>query len=1105
MNTKREDKKRKASVSTAVASRKRNRVPISCTICRRRKVKCDKKRPICTACEKTGVAHLCHYIDPPWAQPLSNDELHPEALEEMEKLKEKIQELEAQLNDQRCAEDDLGGTGANEQETLSDSDGPGNEPLNLAKKFDMLHIKSTTTTHLGATSWLAIMKGDPYLRVLWAHIFKVRKQVEEYKHRRHIQQHQVAQVTGTGTVVPANVEQPILVLPRGECPVARARPLKELATEVATCPAHRMKPSTSKQPEVDSTPLACPVSGKTAPAAKCPVSRSANLQGDNNNQSTRDGCNEQADNGIVTDQEEDDEEERVCPLMIGDNSFLNSLDSNSEHHHKHRKSTRSNSNDSSKSETRKVSPEDFKSDPVTMMQKYLPKKKILWLFIERYFEVLYVYLPYVDEKEFREEVTLIMGGPDDEEQDIKIKIRHGVDFALIGTVCIILRLVWNTLPMNNSNKLLGKSVNTKTYYDDPKKVDLMQKKENEVPLELIDCVKHCFSNLKLMRKSSLKIVQCSLFLRMYFMYSPEDGDGADGADSQIFLGMLIQMAMGIGLHRDPQNFENFGDERQRHLWRKVWYTLISLDVSQSVNLGCPRVLQNYQEFSDTMLPCEESVADNDFKELTVIKNIHAQAKLDDILSRTMDVLLNVHKPAKRFHVDLLINELQNSISGFGVSNDKNALPQLGKILVNRSRDEPLYSSGTRAIQMRAHVTVNMLIYLLNYILYVHFEPRGSMDPKIANIAKTYAQKALNCALEGYRNCTLFFDCGLDYFGPGADLILAPQLLTIGHRSMQFMVSLILRSRCGPFMKPAYINEGSQITRTGSTSGILPTNYHHRNHDLDHIEIKDESEQYSSAFHVDVNSGETLATILLGHMDKFHDLAQKLGDKYAYSWRMAKAVGFFIILLRKPTNVVKSMVKTDNLQDVENDTGEVSNMLNSVPLVLSSDEQQFKKCPMYSPETSATRSTVAQQSNESSPADMKTPRTRASLSGTKVESPEALSSIAATPQAGTSPMDVMKPTKSSVTAFPSLNGVDLEMPDFTETMLQPGFMDGDKSIGDIFDMLMSNSASMPAPGSTTTNGGAPSTSNADINPLNFNPNDYTGNMDFSSMMNGGWFT
>ncbi|CAM9022189.1 unnamed protein product [Wickerhamomyces anomalus] len=90
---------KKDKKTAAAANKRRNRVPISCTICRRRKVKCDKKRPVCTACHRTGVAHLCHYIDPPWAQPLQNSEINPpqEPESEVERLKEKIRQLESQL------------------------------------------------------------------------------------------------------------------------------------------------------------------------------------------------------------------------------------------------------------------------------------------------------------------------------------------------------------------------------------------------------------------------------------------------------------------------------------------------------------------------------------------------------------------------------------------------------------------------------------------------------------------------------------------------------------------------------------------------------------------------------------------------------------------------------------------------------------------------------------------------------------------------------------------------------------------------------------------------------------------------------------------------
>ncbi|ODV87651.1 hypothetical protein CANARDRAFT_25897 [[Candida] arabinofermentans NRRL YB-2248] len=55
------------SISSKQSSRKRNRMPLSCTICRKRKVKCDRGRPHCNVCEKYKVAYLCAYQEPTWA------------------------------------------------------------------------------------------------------------------------------------------------------------------------------------------------------------------------------------------------------------------------------------------------------------------------------------------------------------------------------------------------------------------------------------------------------------------------------------------------------------------------------------------------------------------------------------------------------------------------------------------------------------------------------------------------------------------------------------------------------------------------------------------------------------------------------------------------------------------------------------------------------------------------------------------------------------------------------------------------------------------------------------------------------------------------------
>lgn len=41
--------------------KRRNRIPASCSMCRKRKSKCDRVRPVCGTCIRKGIAHLCQY------------------------------------------------------------------------------------------------------------------------------------------------------------------------------------------------------------------------------------------------------------------------------------------------------------------------------------------------------------------------------------------------------------------------------------------------------------------------------------------------------------------------------------------------------------------------------------------------------------------------------------------------------------------------------------------------------------------------------------------------------------------------------------------------------------------------------------------------------------------------------------------------------------------------------------------------------------------------------------------------------------------------------------------------------------------------------------
>jgi hypothetical protein len=80
----------------------------------------------------------------------------------------------------------------------------------------------------------------------------------------------------------------------------------------------------------------------------------------------------------------------------------------------------------------------------------------------------------------------------------------------------------------------------------------------------------------------------------------------------LLLGMLVQLALSLGYHRDPQNFSHispFAGEMRR----RVWAAIVQMDLRLSSQMGLPRLLKSKQ--CDTAEP--RNLLDSDFDETSV--------------------------------------------------------------------------------------------------------------------------------------------------------------------------------------------------------------------------------------------------------------------------------------------------------------------------------------------------------------------------------------------------------------------------------------------------------------------------------------------------------
>lgn len=1142
--------------------RKRRRIPLSCTICRKRKIKCDKTRPRCEQCTKSGVGHLCHYMEQSWAEQAVKD-LSKDM--ELKQLRERVKYLERTLNklhgnpsstfdgtpygrspansigqsphaDSMVDNNSNSNTSSNFNDSsqhvtstsndtidfnkdssmnnnnmsrsgeliLNQRDKYDNDELDLTKQFDMLHIKNNGTIHLGATHWLAIMKGDPYLKLLWGHIFNIREKVNGWysqrmklnkniQHKRPLKQttkhlmdnnssigknildntqtnsniipHPLnltadnsikrCPVTGQSSEdfakISANTSNTIVKSegePNENVPLTNSNDLENIVIKTETCPD--ILPFNKEQP------MRCPVTGAISaasplashPFVPTPPAAYASKQ---------------------------DTRKRPIPYNI--NPAVNHV-------------TRA-----TLPPINKIHPTNFKrldygsmtrKEILQRVAKLLPPRHIIFQFVNKFFRHIYPIIPIIDEKNFKNHLEEILSSRVDalavDPSPLKIRVSKPSDYCHLGIMVLILRLTWLSLPANRCELKLGAfESNSVSNPASPASISSTSsspsanvKEDNmlinfETPVECLELVKDYlikFDKISSLSNNNINLttIQFAIFYKMYMSNSPTEGfvvpkknainsisdsNAHDNESNQILMSSIVQMAFSCGLHRDPDNFpqlnvvstyhnkesgttlkeatteassnenndsdiknkENqIATERFKHTWRKIWYYIVHLDVEQSLAIGSPRLLRNMKEFSDTKLPSSSKIDYvRDIKELIIIKNFTLFWQIDLIIIAVLNHVLNVFlaKNVRKYELDALIESLKDltygkknirdiindlinknllytseaSVSFEDHVDDSYGLPSLEDILLREAvstpnstantpapsthdavrtsnnnstsnnnntgekRFELPHESTTKALFFTKHLMLRMVLYLLNYILFTHYEPLGSQDSGTIALTKRYAQETLNFALDGYRNCLIFFNnvrktshaysTIFDY----SNVLLSPGCLDIGHRSLQFLVCLTLRAKCGPIggiNQNLFTSSGSEESEGDSNTEDIPQSK---------AIVKNLSEINPNVIN-DINLDSVtdlqLSENLIARMKLFEDLTKQVAVKYPYASRTSRSTGFFITLLGG-----NSSTKTNRPNTTRWKHPNISNFFKNVPsMVLSGENDQLSRCPVF---------------------------------------------------------------------------------------------------------------------------------------------------------------
>lgn len=411
---------------------------------------------------------------------------------------------------------------------------------------------------------------------------------------------------------------------------------------------------------------------------------------------------------------------------------------------------------------------------IDKIQVILPKKKVIWKLIKRYFAWLYQFMPFLDEFAFYKDVANIIGPESYEDEKVdKLTVEKKLDLATIGLLLIICRLSYLSL-FCNKNSVNEENLNSTD--QSPKAQELKYLLSNPININTIDVAQLCLDQFQLLRKTNFTVLQLAFYMRLYHTYAPEDGDGADGGDSQVLGAMLIQMAFSLGLNREPDKFPDVcNDPKLNHLGRKIWYFLVTSDVYLSYTFGNPMSIDKMHY--DTKVPFHEpgneTIRDPELDKY--ITDAYFSGK--DIMYKLKPVLtlvLNVEGKIKMKELTELVSDVEEYVGKtFGTLKD----------CLSPLKTEEKQYIFTRNYLTKFYLSINSFFISLFFHFYLYYESKD------VSLSFFYLKKAL---LISTADIMPYYSDLLGNSEVICDMIINPMLEQVIHKSNQTNLASIVK-------------------------------------------------------------------------------------------------------------------------------------------------------------------------------------------------------------------------------------------------------------------------------------------------------------------------
>lgn len=360
---------------------------------------------------------------------------------------------------------------------------------------------------------------------------------------------------------------------------------------------------------------------------------------------------------------------------------------------------------------------------IDKIQLVLPTTEIIWKHIDIFFTKVYPCFPFLDEECFRKEVKRIIPGEGDK---IVLNVEKKLDLAIMGTLLIILRLSYLCLFCNKPS-VNESYLNTTDPSQEAQDMKILL--STPINVSVIDVAQLCLDQFLLFRKPTFTLMQFALYFRIYHSYAPEDGDGADGGESQVYTSLLVQMAYSLGLNRDPDNFPDICTEKRvNNLSRKIWFFLLLSDTYQGYVFGNPMTTSDI--YYDTKIPYYEEGCSNskdEEMEKYLLECMKAWYPLKEAADDVLKLVLRVKEKTNMSELCQKLSKVETLL--------RDHCGDLADVLTNSLDDNK--NRFTQLVKLKIGLCYSAFLFTIYFHFYLYYTEKKNNDLAFYYIRKIF--------------------------------------------------------------------------------------------------------------------------------------------------------------------------------------------------------------------------------------------------------------------------------------------------------------------------------------------------------------------------------